>query len=67
MKDFLAVSGGRLAWRFFLKVQLHRKLADHAIKGRDARLIFSNDASLGFLVIQFASVELCQTKLDEVC
>jgi hypothetical protein len=30
-------------------------------------LVFSNHAGLGFLVIQFAPVELRQPKLDEVC
>ncbi|MGX5844718.1 hypothetical protein ACWGTI_28845 [Mesorhizobium sp. ArgA1] len=29
--------------------------------------VFCDDAGLGFLVIYFAPVELCQPKLNEVC
>jgi hypothetical protein len=43
-------------------------LAHHlALESCDALLIFSGDADLGFLVVQFASIEMGQTKLDEVC
>lgn len=66
MKD-LSLSPA-VCWRgVFCKVQLHRELADLALESCDARLVFSNHAVFGLLVILFAPVELRQPQLDEVC
>jgi len=46
-----------------LGVPAHSLGADYS----DQSLIVYNDACLGILVIQFVSIELCQTQLDEVC
>lgn len=47
-------------------VQLHRELANLAFQRRDLRLIFGDDARLGFLVTEFAAIELRQPQLNEV-
>jgi len=56
-------------WRarcFFDKVQLHRQLPDLALKRRDLRLVFSNEARLGLFAAQLSPVELGQPHVDEV-
>lgn len=51
---------------FFYKVKFHCQLPDLALERGDPGLIFGDPARLGFLVREFAAIELRQPQLDKV-
>jgi|GEM_PF-2764359 len=57
-----------VGWRgvFFHQVQLHGELADLAFKRGNVCLVLGINASLRFIVVQAATIELREPKLDEV-
>jgi hypothetical protein len=50
-----------IGWRgVFDQIQFHRQLLDLVLQRRDLRIILGDDAGFGFLIVEFAAIELRQ-------
>jgi len=65
-RQVLVVGHDAQAWRFFDQVQLHRELADLALKRSDLGFAFRNDRCFGLFGAELAPVVLRQPQLNQI-